>query len=149
CSTVKIPVALAALSESVIDRETPVRLTKRGRATMAMTQAIATSNNDYFARLGERLGFEKVSSYAKMYGLGEKASDIEAEQAGTLPVEPPKYGGVGMMTSFGSGIQLTPLEFAGLLGAVANGGTLYTLQYPRSQAEIETLVPKIKRTLDL
>ena len=37
-----------------------------------------------------------------------------------------------MMTSFGDGITLTPLEFAGLLGAVANGGTLYYLQYPEN-----------------
>src|SRR4029077_3603952 len=36
CSTIKIPVALAALSESVIERETQVRLTRRGRTTMAM-----------------------------------------------------------------------------------------------------------------
>jgi cell division protein FtsI/penicillin-binding protein 2 len=150
CSTIKIPVALAALSESLIDRETPIRLTRGSRITMAMTQAIAISNNDYFARLGEKLGFERVSSYARMFGLGEKATwDVEAEQPGVLPLTPPKYGGVGMMSSFGSDIKLTPLEFAGLLGAVANGGTLYYLQYPKSPQEAETLVPRIKRELDI
>lgn len=148
CSTIKIPVALAALSESVIDRETQIRLTRYGRTTMAMTQAIAVSNNDYFARLGEKLGFERVSSYARMFGLGEKATiGLDAEHAGILPTAPPKYGGVGMMSSFGSDIKLTPLEFAGLLGAVANGGTLYYLQYPKSQQEAESLVPRVKRDL--
>ena len=150
CSTIKIPVALAALSESVIERETQVRLTRRGWTTMAMTQAIAVSNNDYFARLGEKLGFERVSSYAKMFGLGEKAAlNLEGEQAGVLPLGPPKYGGVGMMSSFGSDIKLTPLEFAGLLGAVANGGTLYYLQYPKSQQEAEGITPRVKRELDI
>ena len=150
CSTIKIPVALAALSESVIERETQVRLTRKGRTTMAMTQAIAVSNNDYFARLGEKLGFERVSSYARMFGLGEKATlDLEAEQPGVLPTEPPKYGGVGMMSSFGSDIKLTPLEFAGLLGAVANGGTLLYLQYPKSQQEAEAMVPRVKRDLNI
>jgi cell division protein FtsI/penicillin-binding protein 2 len=150
CSTIKIPVALAALSESVIERETQIQLTKRSRTTMAMTQALAVSNNDYFARLGEKLGFARVSWYAKMFGLGEKATlDLDAEQPGVLPAEPPKYGGVGMMSSFGSDIKLTPLEFAGLMGAVANGGTLLYLQYPKSQQEAEAVVPRVKRDLNI
>src|SRR6202035_3541666 len=44
---------------------------------------------------------------------------------------------------------LTPLEFAALLGAVANGGTLYYLQYPRTQPEAEGLIPRVKRRLDI
>jgi penicillin-binding protein 2 len=150
CSTIKIPVALAALSESVIERETQIRLTRYGRTTMAMTHAIAVSNNDYFARLGEKLGFDRVSAYARRFGLGEKATlNLDAEEAGILPTAPPKYGGVGMMSSFGSDIKLTPLEFAGLLGAVANGGTLYYLQYPKSQQEAEAVTPRVKRELDI
>jgi beta-lactamase class D len=147
CSTVKVPVALAALSENVVDRETPFHLTKR--KTIAMTEAIAHSNNQYFANLGEKLGFERVSYYARMFGLGEKAGlDIAGEQAGTLPAEVPKLG-VGMMTSFGEGITLTPLEYAALIGAVANGGTLYYLQYPKTDQEAQALVPRVKRRLDI
>ena len=56
------------------------------------------------------------------------------EQPGILPPETPKSG-MGMMTSFGDGISLTPLEYAALIGAVANGGSLYYLQYPRSRDE--------------
>jgi penicillin-binding protein 2 len=147
CSTVKVPVALAALSENVVDRETPFKLTKR--KSIAMTEAIAHSNNQYFANLGEKLGFERVSYYARMFGLGEKAGlDIEGEQSGGLPTEVPKSG-VGMMTSFGDGITLTPLEYAALIGAVANGGTLYYLQYPKSDQDALALVPRIKRRLDI
>jgi penicillin-binding protein 2 len=147
CSTVKVPVALAALSENVVDRETLFHLTKR--KTIAMTEAIAHSNNQYFADLGQKLGFERVSYYARMFGLGEKAGlDIAGEQAGTLPAEEPKSG-VGMMTSFGDGISLTPLEYAALIGAVANGGTLYYLQYPKSDQDALALVPRVKRRLDI
>ncbi len=147
CSTVKVPVALAALSENVVDRETPFHLTRR--KTIAMTEAIAHSNNQYFANLGQKLGFERVSYYAKMFGLGEKAGlDIEGEQPGVLPASEPKSG-VGMMTSFGDGITLTPLEYAALIGAVANGGTLYYLQYPKTDQEAQSLVPRVKRRLDI
>jgi cell division protein FtsI/penicillin-binding protein 2 len=54
-----------------------------------------------------------------------------------------------MMTSFGEGITLTPLELAAFLSSIANGGTLYYLQYPRSAREVESFVPRVKRHLDI
>ena len=147
CSTIKVPVALAALSESIVDRLTQIRI--YGNTKIALTEALAKSNNQYFASLGEKLGFERVSYYARLYGLGEKASlNIEEEQAGLLPAKTPASG-MGMMTSFGDGITLTPLEYAALVGAVANGGTLYYLQYPENEKEAEGFVPRIKRRLDI
>lgn len=147
CSTIKVPVALAALSESVVDRLTQIRI--YGNTKVAMTEALARSNNQYFASLGEKLGFERMSFYARLYGLGEKASlNIEEEQPGILPAKTPASG-MGMMTSFGDGITLTPLEYAALMGAMANGGTLYYLQYPKSQEDAEDLVPRVKRKLDI
>jgi penicillin-binding protein 2 len=53
------------------------------------------------------------------------------------------------MTSFGEGFAVTPLELAALLTSIANGGTLYYLQYPRTQAESEAFTPRVKRPLDL
>lgn len=147
CSTIKVPVALAALSETVVDRLTKIRI--YGNTRVNLTEALAKSNNQYFASLGEKLGFERMSYYARLFGLGEKASlDIEEEQPGILPSETPKSG-MGMMTSFGDGITITPLEMAGLMGAVANGGTLYYLQYPKSQEQAGTIIPQIKRRLDI
>lgn len=147
CSTIKVPVALAALSESLVDRLTQIRI--YGNTKVAMTEALARSNNQYFASLGEKLGFERMSYYARLYGLGEKASlNITEEQPGILPAKTPTSG-MGMMTSFGDGITLTPLEYAALIGAVANGGTLYYLQYPESQQDADTIVPRVKRKLDI
>jgi len=148
CSTIKLVAALAALSEGIIDRDTMLRV--YGRKKMNLTEALAHSNNPYFAMLGVKLGYDRVAYYAKLFGLGERAGlNIEGEQPGVFPPAPPKEGGMGMMTSFGEGISLTPLELAGLLVAMANGGTLYYLQYPRSEREINEFVPRVKRHLDI
>ncbi len=148
CSMVKVPVALAALSEGVVDPTTPVRL--YGRRYVDLTEALAHSNNYYFANLGVKLGYDRWSSYAHQFGLGEKAGlNIEGEKPGYFAPAPPKNGGMGMMTSFGEGVTETPLELAALLSAVSNGGTLYYLQYPQSQQEAETFVPRVKRRLEI
>jgi cell division protein FtsI/penicillin-binding protein 2 len=115
-----------------------------------MTTALAKSNNQYFAALGNKLGFERVVHYAQMLGLGEKAGlDVDGELPGSIADAPPKYGGMGLMTSFGEGFSMTPLELAGMLSSIANGGTLYYLQYPKSAAGIEDFSPRIKRTLEI
>ena len=54
-----------------------------------------------------------------------------------------------MMTSFGEGFYMTPLELTAIVSAVANGGTLYYLQHPRSQPRIDQFVPQVKRQLDI
>jgi len=147
CSTVKVMVSLASLSEGIVAPDAFVRLTRR--FSLDMTDALARSNNMYFAKLGEELGFDRVEKYAKVFGLGEKAGlDIPGEEAGFLTVDPPTSG-VGMMTSFGDGIRLTPLELTSIISTVANGGTMYYLQYPRSQADAQNFVPRIKRVLDV
>ena len=148
CSTIKVSVALSGLSEKIIDPGTRFRLPGLGR--MDLTYALAHSNNYYFATLGERLGFERVSYYAHLFGYGEKAGlNIAGEQPGHYPSAPPRNGGVGMLTSFGEEVQQTPLQLAALMSAVANGGTLYYLQYPRSQYEVEHFVPRVKRQLNI
>jgi penicillin-binding protein 2 len=147
CSTVKVVVSLASLSEGLVDASMPMHITRR--YAMDMTTALARSNNAFFAKLGEELGFERVEKYGKMFGLGEKAGlDIPGEEAGYLTAEPPDSG-VGMMTSFGDGIRVTPLELASVIETVASGGTMYYLQYPRSEEEVEHFVPRIKRVLDI
>lgn len=147
CSTVKLFVSLASLSEGLVTPDTQVRIGRR--SAFDLTRALALSNNLYFAKLGEELGFDRVVKYGKLFGLGEKAGlDIPGEEAGTVATEAPKTG-VGMMTSFGDGIRLTPLELTSLVTAIANGGTMYYLQYPRSQDDVQKFVPRIKRTLDI
>jgi penicillin-binding protein 2 len=150
CSTIKVPVALAALSEGIVNRDTEVALNRR--VSMTLSQALAVSNNNYFEILGRRLGFEKVAYYERQFGLGELAGiDIDGEQPGTYPdkVLDARLGGVGKMCSFGEGIEVTPLQLGALLSAVANGGTLYYLQHPRSAEEIASFTPHVKRYLEI
>ena len=150
CSTIKLSVALAALSEGVISKETEIRL--GGRSHMNLTEALAHSNNAYFEAVGRQLGFEKVSYYAHQYGLGELAGyDIPGEHLGTYPDEviSDKQGGVGKMCSFGEGISMTPLQLGGMVAAIANGGTLYYLQHPTSPEDVANFQPRIKRHLDI
>jgi len=150
CSTIKLSVALAALSEGLVSKETPVSLGAHYR--MNLTTALAHSNNAYFEALGRKLGFEKVAYYAHEYGLGELAGyDIRGEQIGSYPDEviPEKLGGVGKMCSFGEGVSMTPLQLGAMVSAIANGGTLYYLQHPTTPEEVAGFQPRIKRQLDI
>jgi len=149
CSTIKLTVALAALSEGLVTRDTPVQL---AGFRMNMTQALAKSNNLYFEELGRELGFERVRRYANQFGLGELAGyNIDGEQLGQYPDQaiPAAEGGVGRMCSFGQGVSLTPLQLGAFVASLANGGTLYYLQHPTTPDEAEHMAPRIKRTLDI
>jgi membrane carboxypeptidase/penicillin-binding protein len=149
CSTIKLTVALAALSEGLVTRDTPVQLPG---FHMNMTQALAKSNNLYFEELGRELGFERVHHYANEFGLGELAGyNIPGEQLGVYPDQPipESEGGVGRMCSFGQGVSLTPLQLGAFVAAIANGGTLYYLQHPTTPEEVAAFQPKVKRTLNI
>jgi cell division protein FtsI/penicillin-binding protein 2 len=150
CSTIKLSVALAGLSEDLITKDTEIRLGRRSR--MNLTTALAHSNNAYFEALGRQLGFEKVSFYAHQFGLGERAGyNIPGEQLGAYPRTEisSKQGGVGKMCSFGEGISMTPLQLGAMVSAIANGGTLYYLQHPTAADEVTNFEPRVKRRLDI
>lgn len=150
CSTIKLSVALAALSEGIVSKDTEVLLGRRSRVNL--TEALAHSNNAYFEELGRKLGFEKVAYYAHQYGLGELAGyEIPGEQLANYPDEaiPDKLGGVGKMCSFGEGVSMTPLQLGALVSAIANGGSLYYLQHPTTPEEVASFQPRLKRQLDI
>lgn len=150
CSTIKLSVALAALSENLVNKDTLVPITRRTR--MNLTKALAVSNNLYFETLGRRLGFDKVQYYARQFGLGELAGwNIDGEHLGIYPSQPldAKLGGVGRMCSFGESVSMTPLQLGALVSAIANGGSLYYLQHPLTQDALANFQPVIKRKLDI
>jgi hypothetical protein len=149
CSTIKLTVALAALSEGIVTRDTPVQLPG---FRMNLTQALAKSNNLYFEEMGRELGFERVHHYATQFGLGELAGyNLQGEHLGEYPDQPipESQGGVGRMCSFGQGVSLTPLQLGALVAAIANGGTLYYLQHPTTPDEAANFEPRVKRTLKI
>ena len=147
CSTFKPVVAVGALKEGLITPDSRLRVGRRTQ--MDLTEALAHSNNPFFSKLGQMLGFDKVEHYAQIFGLGEKAGwKIEGESPGRFPASPPKQGGVGLLTSYGQDIEVTPLQMAAILSAFANGGTLFYLQYPRTPEALEQFQPRVRRHLE-
>jgi penicillin-binding protein 2 len=143
CSTIKPVIAVAALQKGIISRDSMLQV--GGRHYMDLTEALAHSNNAFFEHLGMELGFDTVRGYAQMFGLGEKAAlNVPGETAGSLTLDPPPLG-VAHMSSFGSGIRMTALQLASMASAMANGGTLFYLQWPHS----EEFTPQVKRELDI
>jgi len=148
CSTIKPAIALAALEENLITSDTMLKVGRR--RYMNLTEAMAHSNNEFFEELGRRMGFETVSRYGRLLGLGELAGyNLSEEHPGSFPMEPPARGGIARMSSFGEGIQITPFQLASLAAAFANGGTLYYLQYPEAGQAPSAFTPRVKRELNI
>ncbi|HXX46450.1 MAG TPA: penicillin-binding transpeptidase domain-containing protein [Candidatus Acidoferrales bacterium] len=148
CSTIKPFVAIAGLQEGVITRDTMIRVAKR--RYMDLTEAMAHSNNKFFEQVGTQLGFQRVIDYEQQLGLGQRVGfNIPEEQPGFLPPSPPAYGGVARMSSFGEGIRITPFQLASLEATLANGGTQYYLQYPRTDEDRQSFVPRVRSQFDI
>src|SRR6266496_3392086 len=70
CSTIKLVTGVAGLCEKVIQ---PIEtVSDGGRYRIDLTDALAYSNNSYFQHVGGQVGFDKMVSYARELGLGEK-----------------------------------------------------------------------------
>lgn len=150
CSTIKLTVALAALSEGLVKADTPVSL--GGSYRVNLTYALAKSVNPYFEVLGRQMGFEKLKHYENEFGLGELAGyNIRGETLGVYPEHelPMAQGGVGRMCSFGESVQMTPMQLGAVVSAIANGGSLFYLQHPTTPEEIASYQPRLKRTLNI
>ena len=148
CSTIKPFIAVAALQEGVITRDTMIQVGRR--RYMDLTEAMAHSNNHFFETVGSELGFDRVIKYDELLGLGQHVGyDIPEEQTGALPATPPERGGVARMSSFGEGIRMTPFQLASLVSTLATGGTQYYLQYPRTEAAIQDFQPRLRQQLDI
>jgi cell division protein FtsI/penicillin-binding protein 2 len=147
CSTFKPIVALAALREGIITPTTKLYVGDRMRVDL--TDALARSNNVFFHKLGEMLGFKRITEYAQEFGLGEKAGlDVPGESAGHYPSAPPRQGGVGFLAYCGTDVEVTTLQMAAVISTIANGGTLYALQYPRTPEDLAAFQPVVRRRLD-
>jgi penicillin-binding protein 2 len=148
CSTIKPFVAIAGLEEGVITRDTMIRVAKR--RYMGLTEAMAHSNNEFFQQVGSALGFDRLRRYDTLLGLGQKVGfDIPEEQPGSVPTSPPIFGGAARMSSFGEGIRMTPFQLASLVGMLANGGTQYYLQYPRTETDERDFEPRVRQQFDI
>lgn len=97
CSTIKLVTGVAGLSEKIIK---PFETVSEGNR-IDLTDALAYSNNTFFQQVGGQVGFDKMISYAREMGLGEKTGINHVnESPGRVPLF--KFGfGVNRMSSHG------------------------------------------------
>jgi len=117
----------------------------KNHGAVDMRRAIAVSSDAYFYTVGggfkdqKGLGIRKIDEYLQMFGFGtttlDGSSSILINKAGTIPTPEWKkktfneawFVGNTYHTSIGQyGFQVTPIQIARAVSAVANNGTIYT-----------------------
>lgn len=121
-----------------------------GHGDQTFLQVLQNSCNPGFVKLGQMLGKERLFSYIKKFGFGEKTRvDLNGEGQGILfPLE--KVGNVELSTTaFGQGVSVTPIQQVTAVSAVVNGGYLYKPYIVKSIAEKETntIIKETEKTL--
>ena len=106
-----------------------------GHGTLDMEHGLENSCNVYFYTLGNLVGIDKISKWAKLLGLGEKSGiDLPNEVQGIIPSPEWKkattgekwYSGETISVSIGQGqVTVTPVSMAVYVSTIANGGTRY------------------------
>lgn len=156
-STWKMLVGMAALQEGIINENTTLvcngafhfgnRVFKcHGGAHGAINirTAIKTSCNIFFYRCALKLGLDRLAKYAQMFRFGQKTFiDIPNENRGFYPTAEmlekrfgkgaSKYRGRLVNYGIGQGeINVTPIQMAVYISAIANKGTVYQPHVVRS-----------------
>lgn len=162
-STIKPVLAVAALTEGVINESTQIE--SRGGISVGnfffgdwkthgftdVRRAIAVSSDVFFYSIGggygsvPGLGMERMKKYENLFGYGNKTGiDVPGETDGLIPDPAWKqdvigerwYIGDDYHAAIGQGFVLaTPLQILNSIAAIANGGTLYV---PRIVREIRS-----------
>ncbi|MGO9014507.1 MAG: peptidoglycan D,D-transpeptidase FtsI family protein [Dissulfurispiraceae bacterium] len=137
-STFKIVVGTAALEEGIVNPDTrfdcsagyieiggrKIKDAER-HGVLTFKEVIQKSSNVGTIKIGLNLGREKIYSYIRKYGFGEKTDfDLGGEASGWI--RPPiRWSGTSIgAISIGQEVAVTPLQVLRAYSAVANGGFL-------------------------
>lgn len=105
-----------------------------GHGRLNVSQAIEKSCNYFFCEVADRMGIDKLSEYARYFGLGTKTGiELQGETAGALanretrqklhPDNPYWSAGHTLNASIGQGDnEFSPLQMARYISMLANGG---------------------------
>ena len=147
CSTIKLVTGLAGLNENVIDMDNTTRISDTNQ--VSLTRALAYSKNEYFQQVGGQVGFDKMVSYARGLGLGEKTGiNAPYESQGSVP-GPASRSALTRMWSHGDNFQVTPIQLATLISAMANGGKLLAPRITRTKQDEFNLKTKVRRQVKI
>jgi stage V sporulation protein D (sporulation-specific penicillin-binding protein) len=153
-STFKIITLAAALEEKKVDllhdhfydsghvevAGSTLHCWKRGgHGSETFLEVVENSCNPGFVELGNRLGKDKLFSYIRNFGFGEKTGiDLQGEGKGIM-FDMSKVGPVEQATTaFGQGPSVTPIQQVAAVSAAVNGGTLYTPYIAKDLVDPET-----------
>ncbi len=147
CSTIKLVTGLAGLNENVIDLNDTTKISDSNQ--VSLTRALAYSKNEYFQQVGGQVGFDKMISYSRRLGLGEKTGiNAHNEIQGSVP-GPGSRSALVRMWSHGDNFQVTPIQLATLISAMANGGKLLTPHIARTRQDELNLKIRVRRQVKM
>jgi penicillin-binding protein 2 len=108
---------------------------KTGHGPLDFFEGLAQSCDVYFYTVGDLLGVERLSYYARDFGLGQPTGiDLPAEVGGFVPTPEWKekvhhmkwLGGDTLNMSIGQGfLAVSPLQMANIVAMIANEGKVY------------------------
>jgi cell division protein FtsI (penicillin-binding protein 3) len=111
---------------------------------LTLSEVLEYSSNIGITKIGQTLGKMVLFKYARDFGFGNKTRiGLPGESAGLLP---PVYLWTDFSTattSFGQGISVTPLQLAGMISVIANGGELVKPRIVRSILDESGKIKKI------
>jgi len=147
CSTIKLVTGIAGICERVIQ---PIETVSDGaNYRIDLTDALAYSNNAYFQHVGGEVGFDKMLSYARELGLGEKTGiNYANESPGRVPSFKTGYA-VNHMSSHGDDFEVTAIQLAALVSAMSNGGKLVMPHVPRTVEENAHFKTEVRRKINV
>jgi cell division protein FtsI (penicillin-binding protein 3) len=91
---------------------------------LSVSDILKYSSNIGAAKIGFKLGNERLYSYLRNFGFGERTGiDLPGESPGSLRNNSRWYGVDLANISFGQGVSASAIQLASAVSAVANGGT--------------------------
>ncbi|MGN0622018.1 MAG: peptidoglycan D,D-transpeptidase FtsI family protein [Porcipelethomonas sp.] len=174
-STFKTITATAGLNEGIVSGETTYKCEQEYKFyditvgctgfhnDISVSRALRVSCNIYFYELGRRLGIDKLTEYANLYGYGLNTGIETGDSAGYF-ANPETFDALGGDWTVGQVLQasigqsetaVTPLQMACVASTIANRGVRYTphlvegvYDYAMTE-EIKKTQPEIAQQIDL
>ena len=128
---------------------------KGGHGRLDLYEALVRSCDIYFYQLGQKVGVDLMTEYARRFGLGSKTHiQLSNEALGLVPTSEwklrrfgiPWQKGEDLVVAIGQGFVLvTPIQMAIFYSSIANGGKLVK---PRVVQRLEDADGKIVKTIE-